>query len=190
MLLWTDVNERSREELPRLWQNEAIAEHFSLAAITAAFPEPDYDGFDALIGDLLSEEWETDPAYCTALWIVYRAKKAENAIAPDAIWDEYAWRSAIGVCGLLIENDPLEDPNRTVAAMYGYKPEDADGFALTYEEAMVFMEYLFGRFGTETVVNAYMDGVPFADAFGADYEDLFGDCIAHLRETCGALIAD
>ena len=190
VLLWTDVNERTRAELPRLWENEALAEHFSLAAITCAFPEAEYDSFEAFIDDLLSEEWETDPDFCTALWNVYCAEKAKNAIADGDTWDEYAWQRAIGVCGLLFENDPLEAPERTVAVMYGYKPEDADGFALTYEEAMVFIEYLFDRFGTETVTDAYMDGVPFADAFGADYTELYGDCLAYLRETHGARIAN
>ena len=189
MLLWTDTDERSRDELPRLWQNEAIAEHFSLAAITHAFSEPEYDGFEGMIADLFSEEWATDPGYCKALWNVYCAGKSENAIAGNDMRDEYAWQSAIGVCGLLIENDPLEAPERTVAGMYGYKPEDADGFGLTYEEAMIVIEYLFDRFGTETVVDAYMNRVPFAEAFGSDYPELYADCIAYLRETYGSLLA-
>ena len=189
MLLWTDVNESLRDELPRLWQNEALAEHFSLEAITRAFPEPEFDSFDVFINDLFSEEWTIDPGYCTALWNVYCAGKAENAIAGNDMRDEYAWQRAIGVCGLLFENDPLEAPERTVAAMYGFKPEDADGFGLTYEEALIVMEYLFGRFGTETVTDAYMNRVPFAEAFGSDYETLFGDCIAYLRNTYGPLLA-
>ena len=104
--------------------------------------------------------------------------------------DEYAWQRAIGVCGLLFENDPLEAPERTVAGMYGFKPEDADGFGLTYEEAMIVMEYLFDRFGTETVFDAYMNKVPFAEAFGSDYETLFNDCIACLREKYGEQLAE
>ena len=190
MLLWTDTSERMRDELPRLWQNEAIAEHFSLEAITRAFPEPEFDGFETFINDLFSEEWATDPDYCTALWNVYCAEKAENAIAENNMRDEYAWQTAIGVCGLLFENDPLEAPERTVAGMYGFKPEDADGFGLTYEEAMIVMEYLFDRFGTETVVDAYMNKVPFAEAFGIDYETLFNNCVAYLKEKYGELLPD
>ena len=44
-------------------------------------------------------------------------------------------------------------------------------------------------FGTETVTDAYMNRVPFAEAFGSDYETLFGDCIAYLRNTYGPLLA-
>ena len=90
----------------------------------------------------------------------------------------------------MFENDPLEASERTVAEMYGYKTEEADGLELTYEEALIFMEYLFDRFGTETVVDAYMNEVPFAEAFGREYAELYVDCIAYLNETYGSLLAD
>ena len=189
-LLWTDINSHDQEQMLRVWQSEAIAEHFSLEAITLAFPEPEREGFDAFIEEWFSEEWKTDPDYCKAFWNVYCAEKEQNALTANGIRDEYAWQSAIGVCGLLFENDPLKASERTVAEKYGYKPEEADGLELTYEEALIFMEYLFDRFGTETVVDAYMNEVPFAEAFGREYAELYADCIAYLNETYGSLLAD
>ena len=189
-LLWTDINELLHEQLTYLWQNEAIAQYFSLSAITFAFPTTEYDSFEAMAEEWFSEEFKTDPDYVTALWNVYCAAKAENAAASDAVRDDYAWQSAIGICGLLVENDPLEDRFRTFAEIYGYKPKDADGLGLTYEEAMVFMEYLFDRFGRETVVDAYMNRIPFTEALGESYSELLRDCITYLTETYGPLLAD
>ena len=63
-----------------------------------------------------------------------------------------------------------------------------DGNALSYEEAMVVLEYLFDTYGTDTIADCMMNNRTLSEMCGKDYPELYQDCIAYLWETYGHLI--
>lgn len=172
------------------WVCEALAEHYSNAALSNANPLEDFANFDDAYPDT-----EAMPAkYLTfwkTVWPVIRAEREANVSLREGLYDDRAYERARGIGELLLSGNPLvwgDDPS--VAGARGRDAGDpqTDGNGLTYSESMVLLEYLFDEYGAETVVTGYMNGRPISETCGKDYAELYADCVAYLRETYGALL--
>ena len=173
------------------WQCEALADYYSLRAMTFAIQWEDFTSFEEACRNIGDQPgalrfWKT-------YWNIYCAEKAADAVVPQTLYNDYAKERAIGISELLLTQDPVswgEDPS--VGGARGRDTGDAqtDGNALSYCEATVMLEYLFDTYGAETVVTGYLNGRPLSETCGKDYPKLYADCIAYLTETYGLLLAD
>jgi hypothetical protein len=183
-LLWTNGSNTPT------WMQEGLAEHFSRGVVSTVVAEPEAnslaDWFPAGIdveGDAL--------AFCEAAFRVYEKVRREDETVASDLHDDWAYRRALAVCELLLPYDPYE--GHRYASVNGVRGEKADaqatdGNGLSYEEAMVMLEYLFDVYGTDTIADGMMNNRPLSETCGKDYPELYADCIAYLWETYGDLL--
>ena len=172
------------------WMQEGLAEHFSRNAASLAVRSPESETFEDWLPDY-AEMNEDELAFYKTLWRVYLAVREENEAVPAELSDDWAFRRALGLCELFLPYDPYEGSKyASVGGTRGAKTGDQteDGDALSYEEAMVLLEYLFDTYGTDTIADCMMNNRTLSETCGRDYPELYQDCLAYLQETYGHLL--
>lgn len=173
-----------------MWMQEGLAEHFSKSAASTVVAEPESEAFS----DWFPEDAgmsEDALAFWTAAYRVYLTVRGEDEAVPAGLYDDWAFRRAVAICELFLPYDPYEGHRyATVNGVRGEKSDakTTDGNALSYEEAMVVLEYLFDTYGTDTIADCMMNNRTLSETLGKDYPELYQDCIAYLWETYGHLI--
>ena len=178
------------------WIEEGAAEHFSFAAQSRLSPTRYYsDGFDAYLDffeEVSGKEPEADDMlFHRQVWALYTAFRRDT----DSD-DNEAYCRAYGVvslvCGELRRTQVRMLYDVSIAEKRGEKPgpKRTDGSALTYPEATVLLERLCMRFGTEAVLEAFLNGRSLEDAFDITYPDLYQDAVAYYAAEYGALMPE
>ena len=173
------------------WQNEGMAEHFSYRAATAYAPiYYASEGFQAYLdffADVSGREADADDlAFHNSVWNLYAALRSPDVTDGD---DQEAYYRAYGICSLLSQ-DVIERKqvrikyDGSVASKRGQNAgtKETDGNALSYPEAEVLFEYLALTYGTDAVIEAYLNAVPPEKAFGVSYPELLKAAKAHYAE--------
>lgn len=174
-----------------LWINEAIAEHFSRRARSLAMPVEECTDFDDRYASDTAEMTENELAFWKVCWGIYLAERAEDAAVPPTLYSRSVDCRAIGIAELLSSDDPTDwGQDFSVGAAAGRKTGDVteDGNALSYFEATVLLEYLFGICGTETIAAGFMNGKPIEEICSKSYPELYRDCVAYYTEKYGDLL--
>ena len=172
------------------WICEALAEHYSKTASSLAVPWDEVD--ESVFFDVDEEAPAYRVAFFRTVWPVFLLERKLDVSVPDGVYSDRAHARAVGIGELLLDDNLFtRGEDESIAGVRGRDAGDVktDGNALSYSEAMVVLEYLFDVYGTETVMNGYMNGRPLSETCGKDYPELFADCIAYLRETYGPLLA-
>ena len=185
-LLWTNGTNMLA------WMQEGLAEHYSRSAVSMAIAEPEWKSFADWFPDS-TEMNEEELAFWTAVFRVYVTVRGEDEAVPSEWYDDWAYRRALAICELFLPYDPYEGhKNASVGGVRGERADAqaTDGNALSYEEAMVMLEYLFDVYGTDTIADCMMNNKTLSETCGKDYPALYADCIAYLTETYGSLLAD
>ena len=179
------------------WIEEGAAEHFSFAAQSRLSPTRYYsEGFDAYLDffeEVSGKEPEADDMLfhrqVRALYLAFRRDTDSD--------DNEAYCRAYGIVSLLSGGKLRRTQVRmlydvSIAAKRGEKPgsKKADGSALTYPEAVVVYDRLCARFGTEAVLENFLNGRSLKDAFGITYTELYQDVLVCCAEEYGALMPD
>ncbi len=185
-LLWTNGTNML------VWMQEGLAEHFSRSAASMVIAEPELESLADWFPDSTGMN-EEEFAFWTAVFRVYAAVRGEDEAVSSELYDDWAYRRALAICELFLPYDPYE--GHKYASVNGVRGDKADaevsdGNALSYEEAMVMLEYLFDVYGTDTIADCMMNNRTLSETCGKDYPALYADCIAYLRETYGPLLAD
>ncbi|MBQ7060379.1 MAG: hypothetical protein IJM85_01210 [Clostridia bacterium] len=170
------------------WQCEGVAEHFSYRADTIFAPEHYVtDGMDAYLSFFEEvsgrEANEADMAFHTSVLALYDALRDPELTDKD---DQGAYFRAYGIASLLLDGVTERSQERvkydaSVAYKRGVRcgAKSEDGNALSYPEAAVMFEYLAGKYGTDAVLAAYLDGVRLEEAFGISYPQLYAGARAY-----------
>lgn len=173
------------------WLNEAVAEHFSVSA-TALYAPTQYisNGLEAYEEIFASYLTETEAApddlvFHECVWTLYQRFRDPQQTEND---DLEAYKRAYGICSILLDGKITRTQFRTMydrTIAYGYgrpagRPE-TDPMGLTYSQSLVLFEYLCGMYGTDAVINAYLNSVSLEKAFGITYKQLFVKARSHYE---------
>lgn len=164
------------------WLEEPLAEHFSYRAQAIYAPTRYYsEGYEAYLR--FFEEASGAPAqeddllFHRQVWDLYQRFLGTDKPEND---DPEAYCRAYGIVSLLSEGKLVRTQQRqlydlSIAAKRGESSgaKKSSGSALSYPESLVIFEYLAERCGTDAVIDAFLNGVPFEKAFGISYPSLY-----------------
>lgn len=171
------------------WICEALAEHFSHKAASLAIPWDEVD--ESMFDDVDDETPAYRVAFFRAIWPVFLLERELDVSVPEGVYSDHAHARTVGIGELLLDDNLFSrGEDESIAGVRGRDAGDVqtEGNAMTYSEALVVLEYLFDVYGTETVVNGYMNGRPLEETCGKPYAELYKDCIAYLTERYGKLL--
>lgn len=171
------------------WICEALAEHFSHKAASLAIPWDEVD--ESMFDDVDDETPAYRVAFFRAIWPIFLLERELDVSVPEGVYSDHAHARTVGIGELLLDDNLFSrGEDESIAGVRGRDAGDVqtEGNAMTYSEALVVLEYLFDVYGTETVVNGYMNGRPLSETCGKPYAELYEDCITYLTERYGKLL--
>ena len=173
------------------WECEAIAEHFSHEAEMKYAPtqyiSKGLDAYLEFFADVSGKEaTEDDMVFHQLVWTLYQEFIGPEGSEND---DLKAFCRAYGISSLILDGKISRTQVRkkydmSVFSKRGLVPgkKEFDGNALSYPESEVLFDYLAELYGTDEVVDAYLNGLSIEKAFGISYSELYKDAVAHFEE--------
>ncbi|MBO4869038.1 MAG: hypothetical protein J5585_04950 [Clostridia bacterium] len=181
----------------QVWIEEALAEHFSYAAQTRYAPTRYYsEGFDAYLRffeEVSGKEAEADDLlFHDQVWKLYQTFRTETDTD-----DNEAYCRAYGIVSL-ISDGRLDRTqvrmlyDKSIAYKRGEEEgsKELNGSALTYPEAVVMFEYLCEQYGTDDVIDVFLNGNSIEKTFGISYSEYFTTAIDYYSQHYAALLSE
>ena len=184
------------------WEREAVADYLSAPVAMIMTPTDEEAYFSAFLQEAGEYGIDLDAMqpFIDRWTAVYRTVKERDDVCGDGRIDDHALEYALGISYMLSPDQERYHPTVGATSMLYIKTffgnvnaieigtPDTDSKGLTYSEATVLFEYLVDTYGMETVMDGFLNGRTPEESFGKHYPELYGDCLAYIRETYGDLL--